>query len=137
MESIEVRYTQVLGTDYYHKYIVYTDANGNQFAARGGSVGGGPSSGVSFLPGYIVTDYGPFDERFKDWDPENDDPRETITTGDDLSNKWKTIRDAIQSGNITGGNADDSLCVTSAFNRREPVRESFTQNPTVIFEGQV
>ena len=39
METIEVRYTllgQIGGQNYYHKYIVYTDSFGNQFAARGG-----------------------------------------------------------------------------------------------------
>lgn len=39
MEKIEVRYT-ILPSGYYHKYLVYTDANGNQQAARGGRCAG-------------------------------------------------------------------------------------------------
>jgi hypothetical protein len=49
-ETIEVRYRpiSVTGGYYYHKYIVYTDSNGNQYAARGGPEHGwsGASSGA-------------------------------------------------------------------------------------------
>ncbi len=87
METIEVRYAKVMAGRY-HKYIVYTDANGKSFAARGGSADGGPSSGWSFPPGDITTVHGPFDGNFPD--PPNDtDPRETITEGDDLSKEWE------------------------------------------------
>ncbi len=93
METIEVRYKEV-ALDRYHKYIVYTDSNGNQFAARGGSADGGPSSGWSFPPGDITTVHGPFDGNFPD--PPNDtDPIEEITRGDDLSKEWERITDAM------------------------------------------
>lgn len=38
-ESIDVYY-KPLGGGVYHKYLVYTDSNGNQTAARGGPKGG-------------------------------------------------------------------------------------------------
>ena len=103
METIEVRYSKVIikgvDTGAYHKYYVYTDSGGKEFAARGGSADGGPFSGWSFPPGYITTEHGPYDRDFPDWDPEGDDPsnpgydpREFVGEGDDLSKKWEDVK---------------------------------------------
>ncbi len=112
METIEVYYTdlgQVNGTNYYHKYIVYTDSNGNKFAARGGpgSQPGGDAAGAltaaqngasssSESPfGNIVTEHGDYNESFIDYDHENNDPGEIIATGEDLSSSWNEIKQAV------------------------------------------
>lgn len=96
VESIEVRYTPI-GTGYYHQYIVYTDSNGNQYAARGGPSAGagtggsstgqsGSSIGSSGSPfGNIKTESGVYDSNFIDYDPTGTNPRETVKTGSDLS----------------------------------------------------
>jgi hypothetical protein len=89
MEKIEVRYTEpdwLKGTGTYHKYIVYTDSDGNQWATRGGPDMGDLS---------IVTDSDLYDENFKDWDKEKDDPSEVIATGNDLSDTWSKITQAM------------------------------------------
>jgi Ca2+-binding RTX toxin-like protein len=116
-EKIEVRYRDISGLAstggsssgsgssgsgsagseaYYHKYIVYTDSEGNQFAARGGPDG----IGVGF--GEIETRTGVFNSSFIDH-PENErrnepdavDPSETIKEGEDLSSDWAAIKQAM------------------------------------------
>ncbi len=37
MERIEVRYKAVLGSKFYHKYIIYTDSQGVRRYLRGGA----------------------------------------------------------------------------------------------------
>jgi hypothetical protein len=109
METIEVFYTllgDINGTAFYHKYIVYTDSDGNKFATRGGtSVRANDfsdtliktssetidSSGSEPL-GEIVTEHGVYDETFADFDRENDDPGEVIVQAQDLSNEWNVIK---------------------------------------------
>ncbi len=103
METIEVRYkplfTPLNGNTIYHKYYVYTDASGKQYAARGGPT----PFGWPFPFGDITTEHGPYEERnpekgikgFPDWDPENDDPRETVGEGDDLKSKWEDVKRTI------------------------------------------
>jgi hypothetical protein len=120
MEKIEVKYTE-LGPNIYHKYIVYTDNNGDQLATRAGpsaqpddvkgwivgqSASLAPSSGVEPW-GTIVTYTGKYEpdikdehgtvihEGFIDYDDEGDDPTETIKTGDDLSDYWQKITNAM------------------------------------------
>ncbi|WUR14695.1 calcium-binding protein [[Empedobacter] haloabium] len=89
-ETIEVRYYRLSPLGYYHKYIVYTDSAGNQWGARGG-----PTRQPDGSFGDIRTTVGPYDSRFPDFDPENDDPREIIKSGDDLSEDWNNIVDAV------------------------------------------
>jgi len=107
VESIEVRYTPI-GPGYYHKYIVYTDSAGNQWAARGGPSAGpglsgsstgqsGSSSGSSGGAfGDIRTESGAYDPHFIDYDPTGTNPSETVKTGTDLSADWKRITDSIR-----------------------------------------
>lgn len=120
-ESIAVGYRQ-LGFGYYHKFIVYTDADGKQWATSGwagedtrvkfsdfsqsGSSGSG-SSGSNF--GHIITTGGTsnprvYDSSYPDY-PKNIDGTEknpgqeikweTVKTGDDLSGDWRKITDAM------------------------------------------
>ena len=120
-ESIAVGYRQ-LGGNWYHKFIVYTDSNGNQWVtsawagkkgdvkfsdfSQSGSSGSG-SSGSDW--GSIVTKGGTsdprrYDSNYDDY-PKNSDGRdrypgknikfETVKTGDNLSGDWKKVTDAM------------------------------------------
>ncbi len=59
MEKIEVRYTLlgvINGENYYHKYLVYTDASGNRRGARGGpSAGSGTISELISAQSGVLT----------------------------------------------------------------------------------
>jgi hypothetical protein len=120
-ESITVGYRQ-LGPGYYHKFVVYTDSSGNQWATSGwagkdssvkfsdfsqsGSSGSG-SSGSDF--GSIITTGGTSDPRrydsFYPDHPKNPDGTdkypgkdikwEPVKTGDNLSGDWKKVTDAM------------------------------------------
>ena len=96
LETIEVRYKEISGSNgvYYHKYIVYTDSDGNKYYARGGpSALSVPVPVIGF--GYVDTEYGAYDVNSVDWDDENDDQREIIETQADLSSEWQAIKDAM------------------------------------------
>ena len=119
-ESIDVYY-KPLGGGFYHKYIVYTDSDGNRTAARGGPEGkffgsadtsgtdsGDASNSPSNNPdvyghGNIDTVVGPFtppDENqqggFIDYPkPGENHPSENIATGDDLSSEWESIEQSM------------------------------------------
>ncbi|WOS62026.1 calcium-binding protein [Sinorhizobium fredii] len=96
-ETIEVfyKYTDIDsagGTPYYHKYIVYTDSNGDKWYARGGP--------DYFSSGHFMklhTQYGAYidDPSVIDWDAGMDDPSEVIKTGADLSADWDAIKAAM------------------------------------------
>lgn len=103
METIEVRYKPILDGTAYHKYLIYTDSDGDQWIARGG-----PENGDGYddrghtdysLPatfGRVVTEIVPYDlldSNTPDRDLENDDPREVLLQGPDLSSYWDTISD--------------------------------------------
>lgn len=137
MEKIEVRYKYMatlpkINKKYYHKYIVYTDKNGNEYAARGG-----PSGPTDHEPTYqdledaekgyidpsqvdpfgnVHTNVYPYVLDSTDWDAEGDDPSETIIEGDNLSSYWSKIKDAMNQ--INDGAYDyrpiDQNCNTSA-----------------------
>ena len=95
-ERIEVAYklARTVGeTEYYHKYIVYTDQNGHEFIAHGGPV-------LPFPPfGKITADHGRAGSRptlYKgDWaDRKETDHREVIKRGSDgesLESDWNAI----------------------------------------------
>jgi len=96
-ETIEVRYKPLItvdGVSVYHKYIVYTDSNGDQWYARGG-----PSISMAPLPvvgfGYLDTIHGAYDDTTADWDRDNNDEHEVIASDDDLSAQWQAIKDAM------------------------------------------
>jgi hypothetical protein len=91
-ETISVYYTPAFGIpNVYHKYLVYTDSQGNRYATRAGQ--GIPITGIDF--GYITTQTQVYDSSFADFDIEGDDPFETIATGENLSNDWNRIVDAM------------------------------------------
>ncbi|MEL7065643.1 MAG: hypothetical protein AAFP00_18025 [Bacteroidota bacterium] len=114
MEKIEVGYKKVAGLAVYHKYILYTNAQGDQFFARGGPAFG-PDGYQSRNPGNtetegpyrplgdLVTEYGPYADSplSPDWDDSVNDPgltphhRELIETASDLSSKFQDIIDAM------------------------------------------
>ena len=113
-ETIEVRYKKVPyeGSGAYHKYIIYTDKNGDQYIARGGPEKGDDYEGrggtVNTLPlmwfGRVVTEVKPYDlndPRTPDRDdPSNGfDPSETIISGADLSGYWEGIVESMNSLN--------------------------------------
>lgn len=93
LETIEVRYKEIPiqsgdpePKQYYHKYIVYKDSNGNEYYARGG---------FDFpLLSTIAGEYGP---GTPDWRPPitGADPSELILQGVDLSAHWQAIVDAM------------------------------------------
>ncbi|MGH1377430.1 MAG: calcium-binding protein, partial [Alphaproteobacteria bacterium] len=87
---------------FYHQYIVYTDSEGNEYAARGGSEFGWTGFGE------IITVYGEFNPDFIDYprgEPEGYvDPSETIIEGDDLSSYWESIKDAMDAIEAEGHN---------------------------------
>ena len=117
-ESIEVGYTNaaIVGDlGIYHKYILYTNNNGEEFIARGGpelglsSGSSGSDSGGSSGPfplGNIETQTGEYNKDSLDWDPARDPddpdssamrhPRETIAEGTDLSQQWDKIVETMQ-----------------------------------------
>ena len=87
-EKIEVGYKPLSGV-YFHKYIVYTDTNGNQHIAHGG-----PTWPIW---GDIETDHGragSSEELYAgEWDERLSDHRETIIEQEDLSAEWAKIKD--------------------------------------------
>lgn len=88
MEKIEIGYINLNANgkiSYYHKYILYTDANGNQFAARGG-----PASSNNNDEGFgnLVTTVAKYDENFTDYD-DGTHTYETIIEAGDLSGVWE------------------------------------------------
>lgn len=115
-EKIEVGYTPaafVGGLGIFHKYIIYTDSNGDKFYARGGpgyfgpgAASGGRSESSTSPFGNIKTESGKYDDKSPDWDrardPEHPDPnatphpRETIKEGDDLSREWNKIKETVK-----------------------------------------
>ena len=86
-EKIEVGYKPLVG-GYSHKYIVYTDTNGNQHIAHGGP--------TSLIWGDIETDHGragSSEELYAgEWDERLNDHRETIIEQEDLSAEWAKIK---------------------------------------------
>lgn len=90
MEKIEVGYKPVPGVGkagIYHKYILYTDKNGNTYYARGGPQSNRDGLSLPFPFGNIIAEVGPYTPGTEDWDKgragESNDtphPRETITT---------------------------------------------------------
>lgn len=87
----------------YHKYILYTDKNGNTYYARGGPQSNRDGLSLPFPLGNIIAEVGPYTPGTEDWDKgragESNDtphPRETITTGPDLSKEWEKISDRMR-----------------------------------------
>ena len=95
-ERIEVAYRYIggrpLGTEFYHKYIVYTNSNGDQFIAHGGPLIGlatGPIVGVAGPAGGPGLYEGTWAER------QETDHRELIKRGADgesLESVWDAIK---------------------------------------------
>ena len=116
-EKFEVGYTRIPGVgefDVYHKYILYTNNAGERFYARGGPVfmaDGLPD--VSDLK--LKTESGRYRQGTPDWDKSVNDPsaephpRETVTTGDDLSEKWESIKNTIDAANNSPKNLPSPL----------------------------
>jgi Ca2+-binding RTX toxin-like protein len=102
METIEIYYKPTSpGT--YHKYIVYTDANGNKSATRAGPEYATPLENGSY--GDIQTYTGSYDSSFPDYNISH--PHETIKSGENLSQDWANITNAMQA--IDGENHPYSL----------------------------
>ncbi|HYD79172.1 MAG TPA: hypothetical protein VEC06_05140 [Paucimonas sp.] len=108
MEKIEVGYRKI-GFGHYHKFIIYTDSTGVQWAASGWA-GGLPSSvpagdfsqaqsgsGGGF--GNIITTIGRYDSSYPDHpdygSANNEYQIELIKTGNDLSQYWESIKTAM------------------------------------------
>ncbi|MGA4110782.1 hypothetical protein ACI2T3_07100 [Ralstonia nicotianae] len=111
-EKIEIVYREI-GPGYYHKYLLYTDSNGNQYAASGWagkdasssmsdlSQSGSSGSGSSVSDyGNIITTHAKYDADYPD-NPLNPNARgqtqkhEEIKSGEDLSGDWKKITDSM------------------------------------------
>lgn len=118
MEKIEVFYYKLGGkgntvppdqreTIFYHKYIVYTAANGEKFAARVGPSGQG--DGGAYLTesgsvrdaadtslGVLQSTVGRYNETFIDFDKNQWDQSEVIASGANLSEYWNKIKAVFQ-----------------------------------------
>jgi hypothetical protein len=114
--TIEVGYTRAAGVGglgIFHKYIIFTDCDGNQYYARGGPGNFGPgAAGGGYDPfslspfGSIWTESGPYVPGTPDWDPAREPggsgvlhPRETIIEGGpgrDLTSEWERITSEMQ-----------------------------------------
>ncbi|EDU9840547.1 hypothetical protein QD63_004595 [Salmonella enterica subsp. enterica] len=90
-EKIEVVYKPI-NAGYYHKYILYTDTNGNKFAIRGG-----PENIIDGEYGSLVIDYGEYNKNFLDFDSYGQNHHETIIQGDDLSDFWGRVKEKMLS----------------------------------------
>lgn len=103
LEKIEVFYGPTKfgdTTPVYHKYIIYTNSNGDRYYARGGPGNYGPGAqngkDVSSSPfGPIDTEHGKYEVDTPDWDSDNNNPSEFIKEGNDLTQDWKNITDAM------------------------------------------
>jgi hypothetical protein len=102
MEKIEVGYRNLNpsgDTAYNHKYLVYTDSNGQQFTVAGwAGENGNPFSGQSGLAtmGYLITTAEPYVSGVTDWDDEGGHHRELIKTDSDLSADWQRVLEAMK-----------------------------------------
>lgn len=97
-ETIEVGYRNigsVMGQDYHHKFLLYTDRNGDQHTISGWT--GDEKPGLPYGKMHVETDL-PYDASNPDH-PDNANAagqrqyRETIATGADLSQTWQTMID--------------------------------------------
>lgn len=93
-ETIEVRYRLISDPDnsprpYYHKYIIYTKNDETKYIGRGGPGFGGSGWGP------LETEHVIYNSGHVDWDDADDDPRETVATGSDLSSYWDLIEQAL------------------------------------------
>lgn len=95
-ERIEVGYRNIgsaLGKDYHHKYLIYTDSQGNQHTISGWT--GNPEPGLPYGRIHVETNL-PFDASNPDH-PDNPNTtgqrqyRELIATGPDLSQTWQRM----------------------------------------------
>jgi hypothetical protein len=91
-ETIVVYYQpmgSIPGLTFYHTLVVYTDSDGNKWAARGGPEGNGSDSPY----GNLRTNVGPYIKGHVDWSEDGViDKSTTISSGDDLSDTWKKSR---------------------------------------------
>ena len=103
METIEVGYKPIPGLPgLLHKYIIYTDSNGDKHFARGGYESGIIPK-IDTLSGDYV-DPGENPELNPDWDPDFDDDMVPIAEDDDLSQEWEDILGALEE--IENGNSE-------------------------------
>jgi hypothetical protein len=98
LETISVHYAPADYQDARHKYVVYTDRDGRRFFARGGpeSRGKWPTFPDGLLGGPwgdIHAESGPYVPGSIDWDPENDDPRESIHIAEHLRPEYEAVVD--------------------------------------------
>ena len=91
-EKIEVGYKRITGTEFYHKYILYTNENGEQFAAHGGPEGALGNWGHIKASYGEVNDLGVWAEE-GEWDSRKNDFRELIIDGDDLTKGEKSVKE--------------------------------------------
>lgn len=87
-EKIEVWYKEMWGTGIHHKYIVYTDKNGDRFVAQGG-----PETRIPPW-GDIVTESGTWNDVFETAEERaarEKDGREPIKQGENLEGDWEKV----------------------------------------------
>lgn len=103
METIQIGYCK-LKNGSYHKYLVYTDSNGEKWGARMGPDG---ETDIDSYWGDLKATFGPYEKRiedeegnivqegFVDYDDEGNDPLETIAQEEDLSGAWAKIKETM------------------------------------------
>jgi hypothetical protein len=100
METIQVRYTFIDNLPFniqaYHKQIVYTDSAGNQYIAEAIPTNR-PDSPSAVIDAETGGDspFGPINSRIIPYDPD-ESYKELITSGDDLSNQWDSIKQTFE-----------------------------------------
>ena len=90
-ETIQVGYKPLFGGRAYHKYIIYTDNNGNEHVAHA-------LPSTKYLPAATIRTFvGAANQQFEDPNEWNNarqsDRKEPISTGDDLSGAWNKIKE--------------------------------------------
>lgn len=92
-EKIEIGYRNIGsigGVEYYHKFLLYTDSNGNQYTISGWT-GNDTSSALPYGHMNVELDL-PYDQSNPDFPTQNQKQyREPITEGDDLSSVWNDM----------------------------------------------
>jgi hypothetical protein len=92
MEKIEVFYRELYGIGLYHKYAVYTNKDGKQFATSGWK---GEDGDLEITKGVYDKFYPDHPNRYG-LKAQETHPSETIATGNDLSQGWADATKAMQ-----------------------------------------
>ncbi|MCL2021526.1 MAG: hypothetical protein FWG81_05385, partial [Betaproteobacteria bacterium] len=81
VDSFTIGSEDITGLTFYHTVVVYTDSNGDKWAARGGAGDGG----------MLRTRVEPYNEDHEDWSEPGVDKSSIVASGENLSGTWEKI----------------------------------------------